>query len=137
MLRVQISAPSKSNALRMPVPVIAHTCEPSLTGDGVDMFCLRCCRLPPPSGRCHTIAPESRSIHQRCGVTGAVDLRAASTLRKMGPAETMGVDPDQAGIASFHATFSACDHLTGRLVSVLMPFLDGPRHCGQSSTATR
>src|SRR6266702_4040962 len=109
MLRVQISAPLKSNALRMPVPVIAHTCDPSLTGDGVDMFCLRCCRLPPPSGRRHTIAPLSRSTHQRCSVTASVDFRSSATLRKMRPLETIGVEPDQAGSGSFHTTFSVFD----------------------------
>jgi hypothetical protein len=41
MSRDHFSAPLKSNALRMPVPVITHTSVPSVTGDGVDMFCLR------------------------------------------------------------------------------------------------
>ena len=39
MSRAHSSLPSKSNALRMPVPVIAQTARPSVTGDGVDMFC--------------------------------------------------------------------------------------------------
>ena len=45
----------------------------------------------------------------------------------------MGVDPDHAGSTSFHAMFSVFDHRTGRFVSTLMPFSDGPRHCGQFS----
>src|ERR1044072_8503681 len=46
---------------------------------------------------------------------------------------TIGVDPDQARSGSFHAMLSVVVHLTGRFVSVLMPFSDGPRHCGQFS----
>ena len=46
---------------------------------------------------------------------------------------TIGVDPDQAGSGSFHAMFSVVVHLTGRFDSALMPFSDGPRHCGQFS----
>ena len=133
MSRAQSSLPSKSNPFRIPVPVMTQTCVPSVTGDGVDMFCLRSWWLPPPSGRCHSTVPLSRSTHQRCSVTASRDLRSSATLRKIRLPQTIGVDPDHAGIASFHATFSVCDHLTGRLRSPLTPFLDGPRHCGQFS----
>src|SRR5262249_22712781 len=46
-----------------------------------------------------------------------------------------GVDPENAGIASFHAMFSFCDQRNGRFVSWLTPLPDGPRHAGQFSTA--
>jgi hypothetical protein len=46
-----------------------------------------------------------------------------------------GVEPENDGIASFHATFSVCDHFTGRLVSSLTPLRDGPRQFGQSASA--
>ncbi len=49
MSRDHSSAPLKSNALKMPVPVITNTRLPSVTGDGDDMFCLRITVLPPPS----------------------------------------------------------------------------------------
>ena len=45
----------------------------------------------------------------------------------------MGVEPDQAGMASFHAMFSAFDQRDGRFFSPLTPSSDGPRHCGQFS----
>ena len=57
MSRAQSSLPAKSNALRMPVPVITQTCVPSVTGDGDDMFCLRSWWLPPPSGRFQSTVP--------------------------------------------------------------------------------
>jgi hypothetical protein len=41
MSRAHRSVPPMSNAFRMPVPVITQTERPSVTGDGVDMFCLR------------------------------------------------------------------------------------------------
>ena len=72
----------------------------------------------------------SRSTHQR------YRLRLPSvsaTLRKMRSPQTIGVEPDHAGSASFQATFSVVDHVTGRFFSALMPFSDGPRHCGQFS----
>ena len=73
-----------------------------VTGDGVDWFCLRCIRLPPPRSRCHTIVPLVRSTHQRwrlgfCPVWGS----ASATWRKMRPPQTIGVDPESAGISSF------------------------------------
>ena len=50
--------------------------------------------------------------------------------------QTIGVEPDRAGIASFQAMFSVFDHRTGRFFSVLAPFSGGPRHCGQLSAAS-
>jgi hypothetical protein len=47
--------------------------------------------------------------------------------------QTIGVDPDHAGIGSAHVTPSVFDHLTGSPVSVVVPFSAGPRHCGQFS----
>jgi hypothetical protein len=45
----------------------------------------------------------------------------------------IGVAPVQLGIASFQVMFSSALHLSGRFFSVLMPFIVGPRHCGQLS----
>jgi hypothetical protein len=45
----------------------------------------------------------------------------------------IGVDPLQLGKASFQVTFSSVLHLSGRFFSALVPFKDGPRHCGQLS----
>ena len=45
----------------------------------------------------------------------------------------IGVDPLRPGIGSFQAMFSVVLHLSGRPFSVLMPFIAGPRHCGQFS----
>src|SRR5687767_4899137 len=130
MLRDQSSLPAKSNPLITPVPVITQTPAPSVTGDGVDMFCLRIRLLPPPSSRFQTTAPVARSTAQR-----NISL-PADTLRKMRSPQTIGVDADHAGIASFQAMFSVLLHLTGRLVSPLAPLSIGPRHCGQFSAAT-
>src|SRR5437867_7676196 len=116
MLRAQISLPSKSNAFSAPVPVIAHTCVPSVTGDGDDMFCFCSLWLPPPSGRCQRTVPLSRSTHQRCSVIGSLDLRSSATFRKIRLPQTIGVEPDHAGMASFQATFSVGDHFSGRPV---------------------
>ena len=130
MSRVQRSLPSKSNALKIPVPVITHTCVPSVTGDGDDMFCLRICLLPGAIGRFQRTLPLPRSMHQSssCG--------PSATLRKMRSRQTIGVDPDQAGSGSVQARPSVFDQRTGRLVSLLTPFNSGPRHCGQLSART-
>src|SRR5262245_32985253 len=121
MSRAHNSVPAKSNALSTPVPVMTQTDRPSVTGDGDDMFCFRSWWLPPPSGRCHRIAPVVRLTDQRWSVTGSVDRRSLATLRKMRSPQMIGVEPENAGIASFHATFSVGDHFTGRLVSSLTP----------------
>jgi hypothetical protein len=47
----------------------------------------------------------------------------------------MGVEPLRSGIASFHVTFSAALHLSGKFRSALTPFKSGPRHCGQFARA--
>src|SRR6185295_13311621 len=133
MSRLQRSAPVKSNAFRTPVPVITHTCVPSVTGDGVDMFCFISWWLPGPSGRFHSTLPFARSMHQRCRLLPSRTFRSSATLRKTRSPQTIGVEPDQAGSATFHVTFSVVDHLTGRFFSPLRPFSVGPRHCGQFS----
>ena len=130
MSRVHSSVPAKSKAFRMPVPVITQTLSPSVTGEGEDMFCLRFCWLPPASGRCQSTVPFVRSTHHR------YTPGPSATLRKMRSPQTIGVDPDQAGIASFHARPPVFDHRTGSPVSRLTPFSDGPRHCGQFSAAS-
>src|SRR5829696_6163612 len=129
MSRDHSSRPSKSNPLSTPVPVITHTARPSVTGEGLDMFCLRILVLPPPSSRFHTTAPFERSTHQR------PSLSPSATLRKRRSPHTMGVEPLRSGIASFHVTFSAAVHFTGKLRSALTPFRSGPRHCGQLASA--
>ena len=40
-----------------PVPVIAHTCRPSVTGEGVDMFCFCPRRFSLDSSRFHRMLP--------------------------------------------------------------------------------
>src|SRR3954468_22137956 len=127
MSRAHSSTPAKSNAFSTPVPVITHTDLPSVTGDGDDMFCLRSWWLPPPSGRCHRIVPVARSTHHRCSVTGCGERSSSVTLRKIRFPQITGDDPENDGIASFHATLSAALHLIGRFFSVLMPLRDGPR----------
>src|ERR1051325_3055218 len=113
MSRVHNSRPWKSNALRMPVPVITHTDRPSVTGDGDDMFCFIIFVLPPPSRCFQTAAPRMRSTHHR----NRSDPSA--TLRKMRSPQTMGVEPENAGRASFHVMLVVFDHCDGRLLSAL------------------
>src|SRR4026209_1932073 len=129
MSRRHFSVPLKSKALRMPVPVIAHTCVPSVTGDGVDMFCFISLWLPGPSGRFHSTLPLARSAHQRNRLLPSRTFRSSATLRNTRSPHTIGVEPDHAGSWSFQVTFSFADHLTGRFFSPLTPFSDGPRHC--------
>jgi hypothetical protein len=112
------------------VPVIAHTCRPSVTGDGDDMFCFCIRVLPPPSGRFQRTAPRARSMDH------SDRLRPSATLRKMRSPQTMGVEPDHSGSGSFQAIFSVFDQRTGRFVSALRPFSSGPRHCGQFSAVS-
>ena len=128
MSRIHSSSPSTSNALRMPVPVITQTRSPSVTGDGDDMFCFRSRRFPPPRCRCQSGSPVSRSRHQSSMLSSST-----ATLRKIRSPQTIGVDPDQAGIASFQAMFRSVSHSTGRFVSVLTPSPVGPRQAGQFS----
>src|SRR6478735_4325937 len=136
MSRPHSSLPEKSNALRIPVPVITQTLVPSVTGDGVDWFCFRCMWLQPPRSRCHRIVPLARYTHHRCRLGARpVSGSASATLRKIRSPQTIGVEPESAGMPSFHAMFSDCVHFTGRLVSVLIPLPEGPRHCGQFSLA--
>src|SRR5204863_7016521 len=115
-----------------------HTLVPSVTGEGVDWFCFRCIRLPPPSGFCQRRVPLTRSTHHRGRLGDWPRSGSASpTLRKMRSPQMIGVDPDSAGMGSFQDTFSAWVHFTGRFFSVLMPFCAGPRHCGQFSVACK
>src|SRR5690242_1168552 len=101
--------------------------RPSVTGEGDDMFCFRILTLPPPSGCFHSNVPLVLSTHQR------KRLSPSATLRKTRSRQMMGVEPLQLGNASFQATFSSVDHVTGRFFSSLVPLRFGPRHCGQSS----
>src|ERR1044072_9341191 len=61
----------------------------------------------------------------------------SATFRKIRSRQMMGVEPLQAGIASFHATFSSVVHFEGRFLSLLTTFSAGPRHCGQFSARAR
>ena len=65
--------------------------------------------------------------------TRDTDRAPSATLRKMRSPQTIGVEPDHAGSASFQVMFSVFDQRTGRFFSPLMPLSDGPRHCGQFS----
>src|SRR5580658_5491915 len=60
----------------------------------------------------------------------------SATLRKTLFPQIIGVAPDLAGISSFQAMFSVEFQCRGRFVSVLTPFNEGPRHCGQFSAST-
>src|SRR5262245_10154992 len=113
----------------MPVPVITQTCFPSVTGDGEDMFCFCIRTLPPPMARFQRTVPRARSTDH------SDKLAPSATFRKIWSPQTIGVEPDHAGIANFHAMLSVFDQRTGRLVSALTPFSAGPRHCGQFSAA--
>ena len=66
-----------------------------------------------------------------------VSGNGSATLRKMRSPQMIGVDPDIAGIGSFQRMFSVpvADHFVGRFFSVLIPLADGPRQCGQLSSA--
>ncbi len=109
------------------MPVITHTRWPSVTGEGVDMFCFRC--FLSPSLRCffQSASPLVRSTAQRNR------LPPSATFKKMCSSQITGVEPDQAGSGSFHVMFSAVVHVTGRFFSPLTPFLLGPRQFGQFS----
>src|SRR4051794_23116233 len=127
MSRDQISLPPKSNALRMPVPVMIQTCCPSVTGDGVDMFCLRSVWFPPLTCCFHNGAPVPRFTAHRDR------FPPSATLRKTWLSQTIGVDPDHVGRVRRQAMPSLRDHVSGTPVSVLTPLPDGPRHCGHCS----
>src|SRR5437762_3595994 len=113
----------------MPVPVMAKTLLPSVTGEGDDMFCLRIIVLPPLRNFFHRTVPAFLSIAHRVRSPSL----ASPTLRKMVSPQMMGVAPLRSGRGSFQAMFSSVDQRTGRLVSGLMPFSAGPRHWGQFS----
>src|SRR5918998_6181010 len=100
MSRVHFSVPAKSKALMMPVPVITHTVRPSVTGDGVDMFCLRPAVLPELIGFFQMTACLVRSTahSSRSPVNSAV-----ATLRKMVLPQMIGVEPVRDGVGSFQA----------------------------------
>src|SRR6185295_14010015 len=107
-----------------------QTWTPSVTGEGVDMFCLRIRTLPPPSRFFQRTRPSARLTHH------SHRSPPSATLRNTRSPQTIGVDPDHAGSFSFQATFSVFDHLNGRLISRLVPFNCGPRHCGQLSAVS-
>src|SRR5262245_18785797 len=57
----------------------------------------------------------------------------SAAVRKMLFFQITGVELPMPGRANFQATFSVALHLLGRPVSLEIPSLVGPRHCGQSS----
>ena len=90
MLRDQISLPAKSKALSMPTPVMTHTCRPSVTGDGDDMFCLRSMWLVSASGRFQATDCLPRSTAH----SSSMPLFApVATFRKIMSPQMIGVDP--------------------------------------------
>ena len=113
------------------MPVITQTRSPSVTGDGDDRFCFRSRRLPSLRCRFHSGSPVSRSRRQSSMLSSST-----ATLRKIQSPQTIGVDPDQAGMASFQAMLRSVSHSTGRFVSALTPSPVGPRHAGQFSAPT-
>src|SRR6188768_2226991 len=111
MSRLQSSLPAKSNDFSTPVPVITQTDLPSVTGDGDDICCFIIRRLPPPSGLFHRIVPFVRSTAQ------IARFDPSPTLRNTWSPQTIGVDPERSGTASFQVTFSVVDQRTGRFFS--------------------
>jgi hypothetical protein len=91
------------------------------------MFCFISRWFPPLRGFFQIGTPLSRSMAQ------SERSFPSATFRKMRLSQTMAVEPDQAGRARRQAMFSVFDHVTGRLISRLRPFADGPRHAGQFS----
>lgn len=89
--------------------------------------------LPPAIVRFQTMPFLLRSTAQSSRSPSASPV---ATLRKTRSPQTIGVAPVREGVASFHATFSVGDQVRGSPVSVLMPFNDGPRHCGQCCADT-
>ncbi len=107
---------------------MTQTRVPSVTGEGDDMFCLRCMLLPPAIGRFQATAWVLRSMAQS---SSAPVSRAVATFRNTRSPQMIGVDPLKAGSGSFHATFSVGLQVEGSPVSVLTPFSVGPRQFGQ------
>src|SRR5262245_47770533 len=132
MSRIHSSVPLKSKARRKPVPVMTQTIVPSVTGDGDDMFCLRCLLLPVLSGRFHSTSPLTRLTAQSDRWLPS----ASATFRKIVSPQMTGVAPLHCGSWSFQAMFSVGLHLTGRFFSGLTPSPAGPRHAGQLADAT-
>src|SRR5262245_58107903 len=108
MSRVHNSLPAKSNAFRIPVPVITQTALPSVTGEGDDMFCFSMRTLPPPRRCFQSGTPRARSTHHR------YKSLFSATFRKMRSPHTIGVDPENAGNGSDQVMFSLFDQRTGR-----------------------
>ena len=92
------------------MPVITHTCLPSVTGDGDDMFCLLPMRFSPDSGRFQLTACLLRSTAHSsiCPVA-----RSVATLRNTVSFQMIGVEPLNAGSGSFHATLLVGLHVVG------------------------
>src|ERR671915_2515178 len=127
MSRIHSSLPLKSNARRYPVPVMAHTIWPSVTGEGDDMFCLRCLLLPLLRCFFQSTSPFARfNAH-----SDSVSRSASATFRKMVSPQMIGVAPLHCGSGIFQATFSVGLHETGTPFSPLTPSRVGPRQFGQ------
>src|SRR5262245_19427944 len=60
----------------------------------------------------------------------------SALVRKMRSPQMTGVESAMPGIGSFQTMFFFSLHSTGSLVSLQMPSLVGPRHCGQLSART-
>ena len=128
MSRSHSRLPLKSNALKMPVPVITKTLLPSVAGEGEDMFCLLILKLPPPSNCFQITAPFFLStIHRYRSF-----LLASATLRKIASPQMIGVAPLRSGIASFQAMLLSGLQRTGRFFSGLIPFSSGPATAANS-----
>ena len=99
------------------MPVITHTVLPSVTGDGDDMFCLRCMTLPPPSGCFQSDGAAWRDRRPRAT---AIAVRFGDVEEDRSP-QMIGVEPVHSGSGSFQAMFSVVLHVTGRFFSALTP----------------
>ncbi len=100
---------------------------PSVTGEGDDMFCLRCLLLPVLRGFFHRTSPLDRLTAH----SDSASPSASATFRKIVSPQMTGVAPLHCGSASFHAMFCVGLHLIGRFFSALTPSPFGPRHAGQ------
>src|ERR1700722_14632443 len=79
-----------------------------------------------PSGRFHNSLPWVLMHRQTTSLP-------STQVRKTRSPQMAGVEVPLPGSANFQAMLSVALHDVGRLFSVQMPLLSGPRHCGQLS----
>ena len=135
-----------SNATMAPVPVTAHTCRPSVTGDGEESFCfwrnwfplssVRSQRIFPSAfamqSRSRSGPPGSRSAFVSPSPSARSDLDGEATNTRS--PQITGLPPLQEGSGVFQTMFSVSLQVNGNPVASLTLFCVGPRHCGQCSS---